>query len=316
MIYWGKTKKEKQRFRCSKCFKTGIRKRTDQKNRRVEIFFERWLLNTETLGRLSYVRRTKPSALLKLFDKFWNTEINPILYQGNGKVLMVDGIILEKNSCILIAIDGDGIPITWHPCLRENFESWVRLLNLVKEQGVINPSCIVSDAQKGLIQAIKYVFPYISHQRCMTHVVRLAQSWLTRNPKTSTGQELLLLVKSLYGIETKNQMNIFKKEFNNWLEKYHNFLKEKSISPEGGRPWYTHRKLRAIRSLILKAVPDLFTFLEIPDVPRTTNKLEGGVNSPIKALIRHHRGMKIQHRQAWFLDFCAPDRRENTNTKC
>jgi len=303
MIYWGKTKKGKQRFRCTKCFKTGIRKRFDQRKRRVEVLFERWLLNTETLERLAHLRNTKPSALLKSFDRFWNTEINPIPYQGNGKVLMVDGIILEKNSCILIAIDGDGIPITWYSCLRENFGSWIKLFELVKEQGVTNPSCIVSDAQKGLIQAIKWAFRHTPHQRCMTHVVRLAQAWLTRNPKTVAGQELLLLVKSLYGIETKDQVNIFKKDFNCWLEKYHDFLKEKSISPETKRKWYTHRKLRAIRSLITGAVPDLFTFLEILNVPRTTNKLEGGVNSPIKALIRHHRGMKIQHRQTLVFRF-------------
>ena len=303
MIYWGKTKKGQQRFRCNKCSKTGIKKRPDQRNRRVEVLFERWLLNTETLERLAHVRNTKPGALLKLFDKFWDKEINPIPYQGNGQVLMIDGIILERNCCILIAIDGDGIPITWHSCLRENFGSWIRLFELVKKQGVTNPSCIVSDAQKGLIQATRWAFPYIPHQRCMTHVVRLAQAWLTRNPKILAGQELLLLVKSLYGIETKDQVNIFKKEFNNWLEKYHDFLKEKSISLETKRPWYTHRKLRAVRSLILGAIPNLFTFLEIPNIPRTTNKLEGGVNSPIKALIRHHRGMKIQHRQSLVFRF-------------
>ena len=97
MVYWGKTKKGQQRFRCNKCSKTGIKKRPDQRNRRVEVLFERWLLNTETLGRLAHVRNTKPSALLKLFDKFWDIEINPIPYQGNGKVLMIDGIILERN---------------------------------------------------------------------------------------------------------------------------------------------------------------------------------------------------------------------------
>ena len=187
--------------------------------------------------------------------------------------------------------------------MKENFESWIKLFELVQRQGVVNPSCIVSDAQKGLIQAIKWIFPYIPHQRCMTHVVRLAQAWLTRNPKTPAGQELLLLVKSLYEIKTKDQANIFENEFNDWLKRYRDFLKEKSISLETKRWWYTHRKLRGVRSLIARAIPDLFTFLEIPNIPRTTNKLEGGVNSPIKALLRHHRGMKIQHRQTLVFRF-------------
>jgi len=53
MIRWGKTKQVKQRFRCEKCHQTDIKKRPDQKNRRIEMLFERWLLTTETVQRIS-----------------------------------------------------------------------------------------------------------------------------------------------------------------------------------------------------------------------------------------------------------------------
>ena len=254
-------------------------------------------MQTETLERISHHRNTKASALNKKFEKFWDIKIEPLKYEGDGKILLVDGIILEKGVCILIAIDRNGIPITWHECVRENFFSWIELFRKVKECGFIDPTCIVSDAQKGLIQARKYVFPCITHQRCMTHVVRLAQAWLTRNPRMVAGQELLSLVNSMYKVKTKNEAETFTKKFNDWHERHKDFLKEKSSTPFSKIAWYTHRRIRGVKSLIKNALPDLFTFLEIPNTPRTTNKLEGGVNSPIKALIRHHRGMKIQHRK-------------------
>jgi hypothetical protein len=303
MVRWGFTKQGRQRFCCQSCKISGIKKRPDQSLRRTEILFERWLLKTETLERLAHLRHTKPSALIRHFNLFWHKIIVPLPYQGNGKILLIDGIILSRECCILIAIDGDGIPITWLACKRECSNAWRILFEQVKKAGVNNPSVIVSDAQKGLIKAKKTVFPKFPHQRCMTHVVRLAQAWLTRQPKTLAGQELRCLVKSLYDIAIRSDAKIFIEKFNNWLEKYHNFLKEMSMSLETKRRWYTHRRLRAIRSLLLGALPDLFTFLEIPNTPRTTNKLEGGVNSPIKALLRHHRGMPISHRQALVFRF-------------
>ena len=303
MILWGKTSGGKRRFRCEKCLRTSIKKRLDVSERNIEVLFERWLLQTETLERVAKYFKTKASAVKRKFEKLWNIKISPLVYKGDGKILMVDGIILKKNCCILIAIDGEGIPITWYACSRENFESWMRLFGLVKKQGVTHPLCIVSDAQKGLIQARKWVFGNVPHQRCMTHVVRLAQAWLTRNPKLIAGKELLLLVNTLYQIKNVKESEIFKIQFIIWCEKYNLFLKEKSYSPFIKKQWYIHRRLRAVRTLLKNAVPDLFTFLKIQNIPRTTNKLEGGVNSPIKALTRHHRGMKLSHRQTLVFRF-------------
>ena len=151
MVCWGKTKQGRQRFRCQKCFKTCIKKHPDQRNRRKEVLFERWLLETETLKRISRHRHTTASSMIREFEVFWNMNIEPLPYQGDERTLMVDGIILERGSCILIAIDGNGIPITWLACRRENSSSWIELLKLTKKQGMSNPSIIVSDAQKGLI---------------------------------------------------------------------------------------------------------------------------------------------------------------------
>ena len=135
MICWGVTGKGKQRFRCKKCFVTRIKRRPDRRIKNREVLFERWLLQTETLKRLAKTRHTTSSALVKSFQKFWDIKISPAKYKNDDHILLVDGIILERNSCILIAIDGYGIPIAWYACMRENTSSWGTLFDLV-----INPT--------------------------------------------------------------------------------------------------------------------------------------------------------------------------------
>lgn len=303
MVRWGVTKQNKQRFRCKFCKVSSIKKRPDQTRRRVEILFERWLLQTETLDRLAKNRHTKPSALIRLFEQFWNEEITPVPYQGSGLCIIVDGIFVGRGHCILIAIDSNGIPITWYGCTKENTETWEVLLELVKSQGVTTPVSIVSDGQKGLLKALDGVFPTVLQQRCMTHVVRLAQTKLTRFPQTNTGRELRTIVGALYSVTTQEGAENWNKIFNHWCKIHHDFLKEKSISFKAGRPWYTHRKLRAVRSLVLGARSELFTFLSVPNTPKTTNDVEGGLNSPMKALLRHHRGMPPHHRKVLVFRF-------------
>ncbi|MEN9551739.1 MAG: hypothetical protein RI935_116 [Candidatus Parcubacteria bacterium] len=146
-------------------------------------------------------------------------------------------------------------------------------------------------------------FPNVPHQRCMTHVVRLAQAWLTRFPKTVAGRELRTIVSSPYSVTTQKGRDNWNMIFNHWCSIHYDFLKEKSIPLGNGRPWYTHRRLRAVRSLILGAQPELFTFLSVADTPKTTNDVEGGLNSPMKALLRHHRGMSPKHREVLVFRF-------------
>ncbi len=312
MIRWGKTARGTPRYRCSSCKTTGVRRRSDRKEKNKEVLFERWLLSTETLERLSHSRGTKKSALLRSFDRFWKKQVSPLPYQGENHTLIVDGIVLGRDSCVLIAIDGNGKPITWLSCARENSTSWGELFEQVKQAGFL-PSLIVSDAQKGLLKGMKSEFPSIVHQRCMAHIVRLARGWLTRRPRTRAGQDLRMIIGMFYGIRTKSEATRFMRLFKRWRDEYHEFLKEKSVSPETGRRWYTHRRLRKVQSLIAGALPDVFTFLETPNAPRTTNILEGGVNSPLKALLRHHRGLTNEHKRVLVFRFlCARQKKKPT----
>jgi transposase-like protein len=169
----------------------------------------------------------------------------------------------------------------------------------------VEPKVIVCDGQKGLIKAIHEVWPQTIIQRCLIHISRQAKAWLTQNPKAEAGQELRLIVKKLTDIETETEKIIWLKSFDDWQKKYDYFLKEKTRHPIMEKNWwYTHKKLRAIRSLLKNSLDNLFVYLNDPRVPKTSNDVEGGINSRIKDLLRIHRGLIPKHQQvlaSWYL---------------
>ena len=69
-----------------------------------------------------------------------------------------------------------------------------------------------------------------------------------------------------------------------------------------GRPRYKHERLRKARRGLTKLCREgvLFTYLDealVADgaVPATNNRIEGGVNRQIRAMLNEHRGMRLDH---------------------
>ena len=204
---------------------------------------------------------------------------------------------------LLIAGDADRLrPVSWLPVGREAYDSWHTFLRKLSWEG-LEPSFVVCDAQRGLLKAIHEVWPKVHVQRCLIHVVRQSCIWLTQNPKTRAGRELLELVRALAGIRTKRQKRRWIRAFRYWDRRHEKFLKDRSYG-SGGRWWYTHRKLRGTRSLLRNAIPDLFWFVSDPTIPRTSNHVEGGLNARLKELFRCHRGFSLTKKLAlasWYL---------------
>lgn len=181
---------------------------------------------------------------------------------------------------------------------RENFESFLIDLHYLKTAG-LQVSSITSDGKKGLIKAVKQVFPQAIHQRCIIHIQRMSLNYLTRFPKTEAGQMLRILVIKLHKINSYQRRDIWIKLFNCWCYEYDNFLKEKSESPTG-RKWYTHKLLRRTRSLIKNALPNLFHYLDDAKIPKSTNGLETKF-SYLKNNLKIHRGLTKKNRRNFIL---------------
>lgn len=82
-----------------------------------------------------------------------------------------------------------------------------------------------------------------------------------------------------------------------WWQRYGHLTRERTMY-DNGQFGFTHLRLRKAWSILHRAAEagHVFTYLEHGN-PRTTSPLEGGINAQIRYLLRHHRGMSIEHRR-------------------
>lgn len=306
MQRWGKTRAGKQRYFCPQCQKSGLRLRRDNRSRTDFKLFAAWLTSSTRLSEVAKRMKCSPRNLLMRFKSFWRYLPKPKPIESEHEVLIVDGVSVVKHLVVvLVAHDHqEKEPVSWAFVERETFDNWLAFFGQIATQQV-KPEFIVCDGQKGLLKAIHALWPGVLIQRCIIHIVRQARLWLTQHPKTEAGQELLSIVKNLLSVVTPEDRQCWLSSFQNWVEQYNEFLKERTYhSVDQKCWWYTHKKLRAVRSLLKNSLDNLFRYIDYPQVPRTSNHVEGGINSRLKDLLRIHRGLKPYHQQilaAWFL---------------
>ena len=83
------------------------------------------------------------------------------------------------------------------------------------------------------------------------------------------------------------------------------FLLEKSVNERTGKSQYKHRSIRSAHRSLKHFLPYLFTYKEHPDlkIPTTTNQLDGGLFSPLKDLLKVHRGSSRELRRKLIIYF-------------
>ena len=176
---------------------------------------------------------------------------------------------------------------------------------------------VVCDGQKGILGAIGRCWPETRIQRCHFHVWQNIRTKLTLHPKTKAGQELLALTKVLLrGIDNLEDTAKWEQQLYNWGKKYDRLIKQKTYAdnPKPGQHkwWYTHGRLRSAYRQLEKLIANnqLFTYLnkelvkQIGTIPRTTNYVEGGINSQLRTKLKLHRGMTETHQRRlveWYL---------------
>ena len=141
-------------------------------------------------------------------------------------------------------------------------------------------------------RGIRSAFSGLPFQMCQVHMERLVIQRITRRPKLEAGIVLLALIRTVH---TTNR-SVFIKRFNLYIEKYRGFLNEKSINLETGEKSWTHEELRRAAQSMQRFLPYLFTYEENPNIPKTTNALEGHF-SHLRDILRVHRGISRKQKE-------------------
>jgi len=213
--------------------------------------------------------------------------------------LLVDGTYFKRTNCLVLYFDND---LKHFQLLRyttrENKDEIIKDLRVLKRSGV-NVQSATADGKNAVKSALKKVFPRAKFQRCLVHIQRYAETYITQKPKTLAGQELKEIVSTLNHIDSQIAKRTFIGKINDWRRRHNDFLKEKTTKEDGSGWWYTHRNLRRVIYHIDHAIPDMFNYLENEKIPKDTNALEGRFTE-LKHKFRTHRGLRKTKRENYF----------------
>lgn len=286
---FGKTAAGSQRWRCSIC-KATFTKKIDNSAKLLREFVK-WLMSRKREcdmpgdGR-TFRRKMKP---------FWEIWPLPPLIDEIHHVVYVDALHFGRKATILIA-RGEDYVLGWYLSRSENSRAYGALLSRIAP-----PDMVVTDGGSGFEKARKRTWPKTKVQRCTFHVASQIRRYTTSRPRLLAGVELLGISRVLLKVEDTEQAALWLVSFSEWCIRWEDFLNEQSFID--GRYVYTHERLiKARNSLtILIRQNTLFTYLD-PDLegevplPSTNNKIEGGVNSQLRQMLRDHRGLSLMRR--------------------
>ncbi len=153
---------------------------------------------------------------------------------------------------------------------------------------------IVSDGRKGLIQS----FGLIPVQMCQFHQVAIIRRYITKNPKLPASIEL----KELVAMMKLTDRESFEGALNDWVNKWEDFLNERTTNVETGKSYYTHKRLRSAYRSLKNNLPWLFTWYDYIElnIPNTTNTIDGHF-ADLKNKLRNHNGLSL-NRKMKFID--------------
>jgi transposase-like protein len=274
-----------------------------------------WLTDFVSLKKLAKKKGKHRTTLSRRFGRIAvEAKILPLRSLPDSLVLILDGTKIAPKTIVLVAYEYlSKQPLAWAFVEREKFETWGDFLMPIEQAYSVHS--LVSDGQKGLKKAISLLFPDALHQRCVAHVVRLSLSWLTKHPQSEAARELRSLVCTLSSVLTEDAARKWEADLRDWDNRHAEFIAHKSLNPMTGRNRHTHRKLRAVRSLILNALPDLFRYTKDSRIPSTTNDVEGGINSPLKELLHRHRGITKEEKMVLVSQYLYNRRAQKSPTR-
>lgn len=260
------------------------------------------MLEHQTLDHISTLSGYSKRTLQNLFYEYLNAvPIHKV--ENREKVhVIIDGTYFSQDICLVAYRDNDIkktilYRITDDELTSEIIEDFQNL----RAVGFQIES-ITCDGHRAILKAIKKVFKRdVLVQRCVVHVERQCRTWLTRNPQSEAGRELLRVVRQISRIRTLEHKYFWLRSLYDWDVRHKDFISQRSTAD--GR--YTHTFLRKARRMLINAFSDMFHYIDNPEIPKSTNAIESFFGH-LKDNLSIHRGLTVRHRKAfiqWYIHY-------------
>jgi len=208
--------------------------------------------------------------------------------------VIFDGTFLHRPVSIVALMDAKtNSVIAGQYDVRENSSSQLLAFFMpLKERGLDPVSC-TTDGNPQAMRTLRSVWPDIVIQRCLVHIQRQGLQWCRAHPKRTDATYLRKIFRPVTTIYTEAERDHFIIAVNTWEASFGNEIEEAS---DKGLAFLA---IKRARSMLTKALPDMFHYLDNPNIPPTTNGLEGYF-SRLKSRYRQHRGLSPKKRSRYF----------------
>jgi len=236
------------------------------------------------------------SKIQRLFNKYLSNPPKNIIRSKSNVHLLIDGTYFSNGLCLIVYYDNDlQFVQLYRTSNKEKYKEIKEDLSNLKKMG-IDVYSVTCDGHKSIFKSVQKVYPNAIIQRCVVHVKRQAISWLGKYPKLQASRELLRIIRPITRLDSIEEVNEWLVCFHKWHEQNKVFINEQSLSEETGRMWYTHKNLHSSCSHLINAIPHLFAYINDPEIPKTTNEIEGYFMH-LKEKLTLHKGLRFGKRK-------------------
>ena len=283
-----------QRFHCKKCFYTYTFHNHLNKINNEKIWFKLWVTEGYSVRQLEVISGRSHSKLKRIIQ-YWLDKPPKLRNDfSNIKHILFDGTFVHGRKSIVALMDNEEHTVkAGEYGIKENSIPQLNKFFLPLLHGGLCPKSATVDGNPQVIRLFRAIWPHIIIQRCLVHIQRQGLMWCRRFPKRTDAKHLRRLFQQVTYIRTNEEKNRFLLNVKQWENRFGQLIDKR---PEKGRVF---SDIKRARSMLLKAIPDMFHYLDDPKTPFSTNGLEGYF-SRLKADYRKHRGLSPKRRESYF----------------
>lgn len=285
----------KQRFYCLNCHKSFSWQNKAVKKIREFIWFKRWIMEGYSVRQLSSQSGLSPEKIRAIINYWLSRSPQQHVDYRSFRNLVFDGTFIYKRATSVLGLldSRSGKLIAGRYDMKENSPSQLLELFVSFRDAGLTPKSCTTDGNPQVIACLRNVWPQLIIQRCLVHIQRQGLMWCRINPKNIEAQKLRMLFVKIAAIKTLEQKNLFLRELDRWERVYGSRIARR---PEKG---WVFPDVKRARSMILKALPNMFHYLDDNSIPATTNQIEGYF-SRLKDKYHNHRGLSPKKRSSYF----------------
>lgn len=269
------------------------------------IWFEKWIMDRRVYRTLDTDMQMSSRSISRLFKNYLAKAPQIAVKSKSNIHLLIDGTYLPNGLCLILYYDHDIRYVQlYRTSNQEKFREIHQDLKALKLLGVRIYS-VTCDGHKSILKAIAKAYPDAIIQRCVVHVKRQCRTYLSRKPKLQASKELLIISNQLTAVKTQLDCSYWLLSLHNWYQLHRDILLEESVNEQSGDYWKTHDGLHRAYTLLSQSIPNLFHYLNDPEIPATTNRLESFFKH-LKEKLLLHSGLRLEAKRnfiKWYLHF-------------